>query len=271
MPESTFALSRADLQSYLGDWLGYGLGLAQGDVAWDTYQTAAINRDLKCGLAWFYWPEPLPGEKSSYEWSFLKPEFTFSVASGDREFELPDDFGWIDGSLYLVDSGRFAQALEQVGLARIDLAFSQQENATGTPLYFCILPHKETTGNAGTRHLIRFFPEPNGSFNLSMRYSVVPDNLTDSFPYALGGAQHADTIRAACLAAAELDEDKAKGAQWELFVGQLRKSVSLDRKLLPAKMGYNGDPGMNQLYDGRLTRRDLGWVNPITYNGSDID
>lgn len=271
MPESTLALSRADLQVHLGDWLGYGLGADQGDTAWDTFQLAAINRDIKCGLAWFYWPEPLPGEKASHEWTFLKPTHTFDVVSGDSSHALPDDFGWLDGSLYLQNANRFSQPLEQVGMPRIDLARSQLQNANNVPLYFAIVPVAGTTGDGGQRKTLQFFPTANGSYTLSMRYTVLPDNLTDSFPYALGGAQHADTVRAACLAAAELDEDKAKGTQWEHFVGCLRKSVSLDRKLTPARMGYNGDPGMGLGYDGNLTRRDLGWVNPVTYNNLDID
>ena len=59
-------LTRADLQDEVGRALGYGRGTLSGDLLEDV--TVCIER----GLRQFYTPEPLPGERMSHRWSFLR-------------------------------------------------------------------------------------------------------------------------------------------------------------------------------------------------------
>ena len=62
----SLTLTRADLEDEVGRALGYGRGTLSGDVLEDV--TVCIER----GLRQFYTPEPLPGERMSHRWSFLR-------------------------------------------------------------------------------------------------------------------------------------------------------------------------------------------------------
>ena len=62
----SLTLTRADLEDEVGRALGYGRGSLSGDTLEDV--TVCIER----GLRQFYTPEPLPGERVSHQWSFLR-------------------------------------------------------------------------------------------------------------------------------------------------------------------------------------------------------
>ncbi len=62
----SLTLTRADLEDEVGRALGYGRGTLSGDLLEDV--TVCIER----GLRQFYTPEPLPGERMSHRWSFLR-------------------------------------------------------------------------------------------------------------------------------------------------------------------------------------------------------
>ena len=68
-----------------------------------------------------------------------------------------------------------------------------------------------------------------------------PDTLTTTFPYHMGGAEHAETVKAACIAAAELHLDDKKGPRWDYFMECLLTSVNIDRRNKPQNLGLNLD------------------------------
>ena len=102
--ESTLALQYKDLLAETGLFLGFGRGEEFGDTAWTTQQQAAIESCVKSGLRNFYWPPPVEGTPSSYDWSFLKPTASLALVSGQSAIQLPDDFGGFDGPLTVLTS-----------------------------------------------------------------------------------------------------------------------------------------------------------------------
>ena len=97
MPESTLSLKADDFRSQIGFFLGYGNGALYGETAYTTAQLLSINRCLESAQRRFYFPA-LPGV-GVYEWSFLKPLATASLAENAREVQMPDDYNGIDGQI----------------------------------------------------------------------------------------------------------------------------------------------------------------------------
>ena len=69
MAESTLSLTFAQLQVAVADYLGLGRTLAN----WSTDDTSRIDDIIKRGTQQFYLPPPIPGEKMSHQWTFMKP------------------------------------------------------------------------------------------------------------------------------------------------------------------------------------------------------
>src|SRR5438552_16657040 len=101
MAEPTLSLAIDDLRGEVGFFLGFGRGAPKGDATWTTQQLATIDSAVASGLRQFYFPPPVEGQASSYDWSFLKPIVTLAVASQTRTTPLPDDFGGLEGRINL--------------------------------------------------------------------------------------------------------------------------------------------------------------------------
>ncbi len=270
--ESTLALTYNDLGAEVGLFLGWGRGNVPpySDPAWSTTQKAGIDSAVKSGLRAFYWPTPLPNEAASYNWSFMKPMATLDLPSGKRITLLPDDAGGIEGEIVLASTVGLAWfPVQYVGMGMIYQQENQYPTTSGRPQLVCVEPIKGTTGTAGQRWQLRFWPMADTDYPIKVQYYVNPDYLSAAFPYALGGAVHAETILASCKAAAERDlDDMAQGPQWLNFQARLAASVNMDRRLKPQLHGYNEDRS-----DYRNRRWNPNWgrfwgENGITINGS---
>jgi len=263
MAESTLNLTYSQLKSEIGHFLGFGRGADAGETAWNTRQSRTIEDCLKSGLSMFYFPTPLPGESTSVEWSFIKPTRSFSLLSGATELELPDDFGGMDGDVRLLESGRFAIPIRQVTEQMILQKRFAVPDMTGQPLMCAVETPSKTNATRSQRSKMIFFPTADQDYTVEFQYYLQPDTLSTSFPYALGGAVHAETIKAAVKAAAEMHQDNERGTMYELFVERMKASVSLDNRNKAQYFGYNGDPSYNA---GRARYVDR-VQGPATYNG----
>jgi hypothetical protein len=85
-------------------------------------------------------------------------------------------------------------------------------------------------------------PAPSAACTLTGLYKVNPFAISADDPYPLGGQPHAQTLIAACLAAAEKDRYGSRGDLYADFLVQLRDSIAIDRAdTTPKSFGYNGD------------------------------
>lgn len=266
MPESSLSLRYIDLKAAAGLFLGWGRGSDFGDVAYDTRKSSLLDQMVRSGLRQFYFPAPTEKNGVSYEWSFLRPSTTLTLASGAQSIDLPDDFGGFDGPLYVSnDTGTNGLPVEITGMARVRQARVLTSDSTGRPVLAAVDPVKGTTAGRGQRHTLEVYPLADAAYTLYGAYHIHPEALSGDRPYAYGGPQHAETIQAAVIAAAELYLDDTKSVRKDLFMERLATSISQDRKLKPQVQGYNGDRS-NRKYGSSIWGRQHGDA-PITYNG----
>lgn len=268
MAESTLNTPLKDLEAEVGYYLGWGRGAAFGEPEWTERQRREVTGCVNRGLRAFYHPAPLPGERESYDWSFLRP-FTSQTLEGAAQppvILLPDDFGGMEGELRLFESGRESLAIRVVPEALVRRKHEELPDTTGRPEACCVQVRRGTGQARSNRYQLLFWPVADQDYTVHFQYYLAPDALTASFPYAYGGPVHAETVLAAVKAAAEQHQLGERGIEHEYFVERLRASVSLDRRNKAQHLGYCGDPGYNR---GRPARGGRHWRNqdPITYGG----
>lgn len=271
MAESTLSLSIDDLESEVGAYLGYGRGANSSEPAWTTAQQNNITAVVKSGLSQFYTPPPIkPGERA-HSWTFLTPFTTIVLASGDSSVALPDDFGHISGPLYVTDpqaSHRFLP-IKVYNEGYVQAKHAGLPDTTGAPVVAAIQTIAGTTLTEGTRYRLYVWPTADTDYTFAIEYKYLPDMLTGLLPFPPGGQQHAETIKAACIAAAELYLDDVKGPRFQFYMERLMASVEADRRAKGPNFGYNGDNSYHlQRVPGRPGRHLFG--SRVTYNGSDF-
>ncbi len=273
--ESTLSLAVSDLESEVGLFLGYGRGALVGDAAWTSQQQALISSIRKSGERQFYYPPPMEGQEGSYDWSFLRPQVSLTLARNadttvppgkTSVVALPDDFGGFEGQIYVADTSASSfWAVPLVGPGMVQEEFARIPSMTGRPKLACLLALKGTTLTAGQRFQLQFFPRADAQYTVSFQYYVHPDALSGNQPYAYGGMAHAETILESCLAIAEQRLDDAMGVHTAKFGERLAASISHDRRNKPQLLGYNDDRSDRRRYRPTNLRW---WENaPISFHG----
>lgn len=266
MPESSLSLSFDDLCAEVADFLGYGRGIKFGEKAWTQKQQNNIETSVKSGCRQFYFPPPVGNEPAAYEWSFLRPVGTVSLASGDQSIELPDDFGGFDGPITITTtSGQVCYIIPLVGEGLVRRRYTDDPNSSGQPEIAAVQPIKGTTATKGQRFQLSFFPAANQAYTLEFPYTILADCLSGSRPYAYGGMAHAETILESCLAIAEQRIDDAASIHTAKWMERLAASMSLDRKFKAQALGYNDDRSDGRRGWGRYPRRRDNYS--VTFNG----
>ncbi len=265
MAESTLVLGYTDYVSYVSDYRGTGLGPAQGDQAYGKNEQTRLDRCVSSGIRQFYFPPPVPPATSAYDWSFLHPVTTMSLASGSNVISLPDDFGGFEGYLTCSPgvSTNVPWPIRLHNEAAVREAFARAPSATGPPTMCALNVLKGTTSIAGQRQQLLFFPLADQSYQVQFQYYLLPDYLSGSSPYVYGGAAHVETIKESCLAMAEQLYDNMVGLHSGKFMERLAASIGQDKKNKAEVFGYNADRSDRKTYGmrGRLSY-------PLyTYNG----
>lgn len=271
MAESTLAIPWTELQARVGAFLGWGRGLlVYGDEAWTPFKQFEIDGAVGSGLRQFYYPPPMDGRDSSYDWSFLKPVATIGFQAATSAVPLPDDFGGFEGPITILVTKQTSQPwrIELRNEGMIREMYSRTPQMSGPPLYAAQQALKGTTATQGQRFQLFVFPLADQYYTLQFQYYINPDFLNGAFPYAYGGPVHAETILESCLAIAEARQDDASSVHAARFAERLAASISMDRRNKPHGLGYNRDCSDQRGFD----RRDMHWFAPsATYNGSSFD
>lgn len=264
--ESSLNLQYKQLVAETGEFLGAGRGADFGDPAYTTQAKQDIDFSVASGLRQFYFPSSVDGGPNSYDWSFLKPTFTLAFASAAKTVALPDDFGGMEGQLSLVTTTTTSMpwCIQWQNEGRIQQCYATQPTNTGPPMFAVVQPLKGTGGDRGQRWQLYLFPAADQAYTLTGQYYVNPDFLSGAFPYAYGGAEHAETLLESCLAIAEQRRDDAMSVHTMKFKERLQASISMDRRKKPPRVGYNGDRS-DQIDYGRVNPH--AWAAAGTYNG----
>ncbi len=266
MAESTLALAYAEVAAEVGSYLGFGRGTVYSDPAWSTQQQNMIDSCVKSGLRQFYFPPPIDGSGSTYDWSFLKPTTTLTLASGVATVALPDDFGGFEGTITVLSTtGQVNWPIHLYNEGQIREAYSMNPTITGRPLQAALQPLKGTTGTTGQRFQLFFFPVPDQSYTIQFQYYLLTDYINGTISYAYGGMAHAETILESCLAIAEQRIDGSQTVHSSQFLQRLAASIGKDRQSKAQTLGYNRD-GSDNL--GRYDRRWFHYDDNILVNGT---
>ena len=185
-------------------------------------------------------------------------------ASGDtvtigaqRDFDLPDDFGSIRGSITFGSESFEHRSVRIISEYQIRNLRQTGSIETDEPIYAAVRP-LAFTGVSGLRYELLVYPTPSSSYTLSYKYNALPNALSTANPYPYGGAVHAETILASCLAIAENRSNDESGVKAQAFQERLRASIEYDKRNAPDYYGYNGDSSIydNNTYEpyrGRVT------------------
>lgn len=260
MSESSLSLGFPELRTAIGFYLGYG----RTSGSWSAEAVLEIAECLNAGLRQFYFPPPLGKKGVSHEWSFLRPTTTMDTAAADGNYDMPDDFGGLDGDMCYDTAESRLGPIEIIGEHQIRKMREAGGGATsGTPQYGAIRP-KGGVGAAGQKQELILWPLPDAIYTLHYRYKVLADAVTSGAPYPYGGMAHAETILASCLAVAESRIEDEKGTKWQDFMERLAASIEHDQKAMPPeKLGYNGDTS-----DGQLGAWSSSNSQRVTLNGA---
>lgn len=263
MSESTLSLTQPQLQRAIGRYLAWDRNPAN----WSTDQQTDGQDILDAGLRMFYNPPALPQERNSHHWSFLEPIHSFCTIPNQDTYDLPDLFGGFVGDLSCTAGDNAWFPLRQTSITHI--LTEKQRNITSVtfacqPALYCVQPLK-TDGTTPQRFSLILFPPTSNVYTLQGQIYINPNAVSSTLTYPMGGQPHAEAIRQACLAAAELEMNGEQGAHYAEYMIQLRTSVSIDRRATgPKYFGYNRDRSGG---GARIDRHAL--VPTITYNGQD--
>ena len=160
---------------------------------------------------------------------------TFTITA-DGNYRLPDDFAGMEGPLtYPVGNGFAPISIgNEHGIRR-----RRMTSYTGQPVLAALAPvtHDPTVGQ---RYDLQLYPTPGSDYTLTYVTNVIPDKLSTTNKYPLGGPLHAQTLIEACLAIAEErsdDEDTGHRARFNnLLAASIRKDAVAHG---PETLGYN--------------------------------
>ena len=165
----------------------------------------------------------------------------------DGDYDLPDAYAGMIGEM-VIESDNYRDNVVIVGEGRLRTLRQQlpQSSASSSPFYGAIRPKQHETTTVGQRFELMLYPEANDVYTISYGMRLLPEMLsatTDpliSYPY--GGATHAETLRASCMAAAEVLVLNGHGPLWDAFKEALTSSITSDNAMNSVQsFGYNGD------------------------------
>jgi hypothetical protein len=261
MSESGLSVGFPELQSECGYYLGYG----RTHASWTAAQLAEVLGIVNSGVRRVYYPPAINAQTVGYEWSFLRPTTTLSITvEGGCDYDLPDDFGRLVGVFHYA-AAEYRNPISIISVSRL-LDLRASSDTTGSPTYAAIR-YKASTGSAGQKQEVLFFPTPDASKTLSYEYEAYNGALSDSYPYPLGGMQLAELYIESCLAIAETRINDEIGQHAQQFQALLVDAIARDRKRGAQMYGHMG----NVEEETEFFRRGYtGSVYPITYGGETI-
>ena len=259
MADSTLLLDYEGLRQRVG----FELAFRRDSDAWTSEESAAVDDCVQSGIRQFYWPPPMQGVQ--HTWTFLKPTVVLALAASTSEVDLPDTCGGLEGQPTIETSANYYRPLRVVGEGMIRRWRSESPSITGTPQCVAELP-LQATGLSGQKFKLLLFPTTDIAYSLRCRYRVLPNMVTRAAGYPWGGAEHAETILASCLAVAERRVKGEAGICQQAWLERLAASVALDQRRTADFLGYAGDPGPRRRVDDGMRHRQN--TADLYYNGT---
>lgn len=165
---------------------------------------------------------------------------TFSITANGN-YNLPDDFGYTDGSMTFDSVTGFPPVVkmhpEQIRQRRQ----SAYNLTTGRPCRYAVKPRNKP-GTTGQRFHLMLWPTPDSVYTLHYDYFFLSDALDETNEHLPGGMLHGETIVQSCMAIAEEMMIPGETRQRGAYAAMLSASINQDRLAHQAdNLGYNGD------------------------------
>lgn len=223
---STQGMTRTDLLRAIARKVGWD----RDPDNWSADETTDAEDALRSGVSRAFQPMPIPGEKAAHVWSFLRIVTTIDITSGVEDYDLPNDFSVMDGSLTIEGSNAGYHSVRLVGESVMRRMRQFSSNAQGYPQLAAVVP-KRLTAESHQRWQLQLWPTPSGAYTLRYRYQVSLDVPDEMLPYPYGGPEFAELLRVSCLwAAEEIIEHEPEGPYSQAYQRALMAAVSQDRK-----------------------------------------
>lgn len=272
MAESTLNLTWAELLAEVGSYLGWSRTAAN----WSANKIEEIKRLMQSGLRKFYFQAALRPDEQAYGWTFLKPVANIQLTATVATAALPDDYGGFEGIATVSLAGAIGgySQLTQRHDEQLRALYAAAPAVAGRPVYFAEKQVKGVTTLETEKSQLYVYPLPDADYVVSVAYYVLPNYLTNSAPYPYGGAAHAETMKAAVRAQAELYLDNKVGPEDANYRQCLAASIMYDRRHQPKTLGINTDPsdwmmnrnGMRGVWpDGLWHPLGIGYLGTASY------
>lgn len=198
----------------------------------------------------------------AHDWNFLKKIAVLVTENTKWQYELPDDFRELTIPFKYSASNALPN-LSQVSVDKLLNLRTGISDTSGQPYCFALTP-ADYTVESGTRWLVLLHYPSNGIYELIYQYRIGVNELVNDTDIVIGGAEHAPTIRAFCLAEVEQWDGESIGVWskkvYDPEIGLLRKSIMVDSKKASRSVGIMGG-----------TEREFKRFYDVLYNGVDID
>lgn len=257
--ESLLSLSYIQLMEAVGDYLGFGTSMAD----YNDSEKKRCNVIVQAGLRQFYRPIRAASGRV-HEWGFLKPVQTLSLVAGTYTYDLPANFGSIEGRL-TYDPGEYGCSVVLTSAQKVMEMRQWSDAVTGPPKYAAIVP--KTSNERQRRYEILMYPTPDQAYTLSFRMNILQGPISENNPYVYGGELHAETITEACLSVAEQRLNDQAGMHTQLYRELLDASIVRDASANePESLGVmrdDSDINHYSMIQVPLRRVTVGGVTPI--------
>lgn len=220
---TTLDITYSDLMRHVGQSIGFGWNQS----GWTRDQVAIADDLVQSGLRQFYKPPILESQKEPHHWSFLEINSSLSLVQNTSTYDLPVDYSTTIGDMTFA-AGAAKVHIRQVTDGRIRDLYADSDG-TGAPQFVSVRP-KTSNGISRQSWQANFYPKPDTAYTVSFQYAGVPPRLTVANPFPWGGLDHAETILASCLAAAEERLNPSSDVHRKRFRDRLAASIQADIK-----------------------------------------
>ena len=219
MAESTLSLTYDEFRVSVGDYLGYGR--TSGD--WSGNAGDRIDESVQSGYRQFL---------SAHDWTFLKPNTTLTTADGTGDYTAPDDFGGLQGPMPYAANIGWAPVTQtgEADIRRLRMANASTTSVSGKP-YLAAVQVQAGTGTASQKFKFLLYPEPDGAYVLTYRYSALQNKLTSAAIFPLGGALYSEVILQSMLAVAETRYNDEIRHHRQVYAEKLAQAIVQDGRL----------------------------------------
>lgn len=226
MAESNLTLTYQDLMTEVAYEMGYGRNFLDPTSSAEGRQCDSI---VQRAYRAFLVPSTTP-MGMTYQWSFLRAIASFNTVIGTAFYDLPDNWGAPIGEPFMT-TGEYNRpvAIQNVETSRLDYHLTNFPNTgPAQPRIMSIVP-KAFSPTTGQRWQVGFWPTPDAVYQLQWRYHVLPNKLSATAPYHLGGMKHSQTLLAGCLAVCESVKHESQGEKKAEYNERLLASIAMDR------------------------------------------